>query len=258
MGAHERPAVCELCGTMPHREGCPERVRAVLLDAVRKYRAGNGVHLIDPRDARDLRPHVLDAAGRLIVLPAVFWASTSAVERALLGGRTGLYSFPTVELVEHLRTIIDGRSAIEIGAGHGVLAEALGIPGTDSYQQREPKYRAYYEAIGAAVVPYGPNVQQMDASSAVRHYKPEVVIGCWVTHKYDPRKHARGGNEVGIDELDILRHCAAYVSIGHEAVHKDKPIWDRKHAIEYPPFMASRALSEGRDFVAVFDGSGAI
>lgn len=211
--------------------------------------------VIDTSQVRDIRCDVLGADGRMRVLPAAFWAGTSAHERAMFGARTGIYSFPTVEFVDYLRELIAGRSAIEIGAGHGALAEALGIPGTDSYQQREPKYRKFYESNGFTIVPYGPHVVGMDASRAVRHFKPDVVIGCWVTHKYDPQQHARGGNEVGIDEADILRHCASYIVIGHEHVHRHKPIWDRKHTIAYPPFVYSRALSAGRDFVAVFDGA---
>lgn len=210
--------------------------------------------VIDTSNVRDLRPDALGADGRLRVLPAAFWEGTTAIERATFGMRTGLYSFPTLELVEYLRELIGGRMAIEIGAGHGVLAEALGIPGTDSYQQRMPRYRAIYEGIGQPIVPYGPRVVEMHASRAVRHYKPQVVIGCWVTHRYDPTQHERGGNEAGIDELDILRHCAAYVVIGHEGVHGAKPIWNRKHTIEFPPFVYSRALSAGRNFIAIFDG----
>jgi hypothetical protein len=210
--------------------------------------------LIDTRQLRDIRCDVLDADGRIRVLPAAFWANTTVHERAAFGLRMGIYSFPTVELVQYLRELIAGRSAIEIGAGHGVLADALGIPGTDSYQQRESKYRELYEQNGLVIVPYGPHVEKMHASRAVRHYKPEIVIGCWVTHKYDPKQHMRGGNEVGIDESDILRHCASYVLVGHERVHRDKPIWSRKHTIEFPPFVHSRALSEGRNFVAIFDG----
>jgi hypothetical protein len=188
------------------------------------------------------------------ILPAAFWASTTTDERALFGINTGIYSFPTIELVERLREIIDGRSAIEIGAGNGVLAEALGIPGTDSYQQVMPEYRLFYDMHGLPIVPYGPNVVEMHASRAVRHHKPQVVIGCWVTHKFKPEEAERGGNEVGIDELDVLQHCASYVFVGHERVHQYSRLWSQKHAIEFPPFVYSRALAGSRDFIAIIKG----
>jgi len=209
---------------------------------------------IDPTDVRDLRPLVLDAKGRMQILSTAFWENTTTQERALFGSRTGIYSFPTVELVEHLREIIGGRKAIEIGAGNGVLAEALGIPATDNFQQRMPFYSEWYRMQSLVTVPYGPNVIEMHASRAVRHYKPDVVIGCWVTHKYDPKQHDRGGNEIGIDEPDILRHCAQYIFIGNEKVHEKAPIWSRKHTISYPPFVYSRAHNGSRDFIAIFEG----
>jgi hypothetical protein len=207
-----------------------------------------------PADTLDISYDVLDENGRIRVLPAEFWSVTTAAERALFGRRTGIYSFPTVELVDRLRTLIDGRSAIEIGAGHGVLAEALGIPATDNRMQERHPYRAIYERIGQTPTRYGPNVIELHASRAVRRYKPRVVIGCWVTHKYDPERHDAGGNEIGVDEHDILRNCETYIMIGNEQVHEHKAIWSRIHRIEYPPYLYSRALNDSRDFLAVWPG----
>ena len=118
----------------------------------------NDTFVLDPGTIRDLAPEALDSSGRLRVLPAAFWAQTTRDERALFGHRHGLYGFPTVELVEHLRELIGGRAAIEIGSGHGVLADALGIPATDSRQQEREPYRSAILAAGQPTVPYGPNV----------------------------------------------------------------------------------------------------
>lgn len=208
---------------------------------------------IDPR-TRDISPDALGPDNRPRVLPAEFWAQTTRAERALFGHRHGVYSFPTVELVDRLREIIGNRSAIEIGAGHGVLADALGIPATDSRQQDKEPWRSQILAMGQAPVRYGPNVIEMDAATAVRHYRPDVVIGCWVTHRYDPRRHYAGGNEAGISEGAIIDRCALYVMVGHEYVHRGKPIWTRRHGIEHPPWLYSRAHHVGRDFIAAWGG----
>jgi len=209
---------------------------------------------IDLENLRDLTPLAMDDDGRLRILPAAFWASTTTEERAAFGHRNGLYSFPTIELVERLREIIDGRSAIEVGAGHGALAEALDITATDNFQQQMPKYRLIYAATRQPTVPYGPNVIGMHASRAVRHYKPQVVIGAWITHKYDPEHHERGGNEIGVDERDVLLNCEEYVLVGNEKTHLLNPIWARKHTIEYPDYVYSRAHNGSRDFIARFPG----
>lgn len=209
---------------------------------------------LDPATTRQLGPDVLDEHGRMRILPASFWAATTVEERALFGHTHGIYAFPTVELVERLTKIIDGRPAIEIGAGNGVLAQALGIPATDNRQQEMPKYKAIYEATRQPIVPYGPNIVDMHASKAVRHYKPDVVIGCWVTHKYDPQRHELGGNEIGIDLRDILANCKLFVHVGNERTHALSPIWQRRHEIEYPDWLYSRAHNGSREFLATWRG----
>lgn len=213
-------------------------------------------YILDEARIRDIADEVLDESGRIRVLPAAYWMTTTVQERALFGHRQGIYSFPTVELVEYLRALIDGRSAIEIGAGHGVLAEALGIPATDSMQQIKEPYRSVYERIGQPVVRYGPNVVDCHASRAVRRYRPQVVIGCWVTHKYDPARHEAGGNEIGVDELDIIHNCGTYVVVGNTLIHRHKGIWDRPHDVECPPWTFSRAQNGSPDFIAAWAGSG--
>lgn len=93
---------------------------------------------IDPARTRDLAPRLLDAAGAPRVVPAAALANTTPEERLRFGVEHGIYAFPTEELVAFLRDLIGGRSAIEIGAGHGRLAAALGIPATDNRQREGP------------------------------------------------------------------------------------------------------------------------
>lgn len=215
------------------------------------------VHAIHPDQVRDLAPDVLDEQGRLRLLPAEYWAATTWQERALFGHRHGIYGLPTIELVEHLRAIIGDRRAIEIGAGHGGLADALGIPATDSRQQEDPRYRrmVIHEGHGQQPVRYGDNVETYEASAAVAHYRPDVVIACWVTHRYERARPWAGGNEAGPDEGHIIDNCAEYVLIGHQRVHRHKRIWDRPHTIECPPYVFSRAgAGAGRDFIATWPG----
>jgi hypothetical protein len=209
---------------------------------------------LDPRKIRDIRPDVLGEDGRPRVLPAAYWASTSSDERSLFGVRAGIYSFPTVELVARLREIIGRRLAIEIGAGHGVLADALQIVSTDNCQQRLPEYRALYESNGWAIPPYGPKVIEIHASRAVRVFRPQVVIGCWCTPKLDPKCPEKGGNPTGVDELDVLRHCETYVLVGHKRVHQHSKIWEREPTVEFPDYVYSRAFDRGQDFIAVVKG----
>lgn len=205
---------------------------------------------VDPSRVRDISGDVIGLDGRMLVLPAAYWATTTRVERALFGHNHGLYSFPTVELVAHLKTVIGDRKAIEIGAGHGVLADALGIVGTDNFQQARSPWREHYQKIGHPAVPYGPNVVELDALRAVNRYKPDVVIGCWVTHKYDHRRNSAGGNDIGVNEQLLLDKVPTYVVVGNEHIHKGKAIWDRPHEVGFPEWVYSRAQNGSRDFIA--------
>lgn len=213
------------------------------------------VYLSDMTDVRDLAPYVIDEEGLPSIMPAAFYEQTTIKERYWLGHRYGLYLLPTVELCGWLGEHIGSRKAIEIGAGNGRLADWLGIPATDSKLQEDPAMvRLYGELGGQAPVRYGPNVEKLEAKKAVRRYWPDVVIGAWVTHKYNPRRHLLGGNQFGPDMSWILDHIDEYVLIGNEEVHAKNPLWDLPHGIQYLPFIYSRAVNGSRGFVAVWKG----
>lgn len=209
---------------------------------------------VDTTRIRDISSEVLDFTGRLRILPATYWAGVTVEERALFCHRHGIYNVPTVELVERLRTLIDGRSAIEIAAGTGALAAALDIPATDSRVQETEPIRSIIALQGQPPVPYGSNVECYDAYQAIRAYRPQVVIGCWATQKYDDRFPQLSSSAVGIDEHDIINRSETYILVGNERVHQDKQIWKRPHTIEYPPYVYSRAQNGTRNFIAVWPG----
>jgi hypothetical protein len=207
---------------------------------------------IDPSKVRDISPLLLDSAGRLKVVPAAVLAGTTRDERTLFGVRHAFYGFLTQELVDFLSQTIAGRSAIEIGAGHGGLAAALGIPATDNHQQDTPEISAYYRALKQPTVRYGGNVEKLDAAKAVAKYKPAVVVASWVTHRYDPSRQEAGGNQDGVTEEAIIDACDTYVLIGNERVHATKSTWTRPHEILRPSWLYSRAGNGSPDFIAIW------
>lgn len=203
-------------------------------------------------ETRDISSLLLDANGELkIVAAATLLEQTTPEERMLFCVRHAVYSLPTLELVERLKRIINGRSCIEIGAGNGVLAKALGIVATDNMQQNWPEVRAYYASIQQPVIRYGSNVLEIDANAAVLHYQPEVVLACWVTH-FDARQLEAGGKTYGVHEEVILDGCEEYVFVGNQRVHQHKTIWNRPHRLESPDYLYSRTLSGEPNFIARF------
>lgn len=208
--------------------------------------------VLDPKKTRDLAHLLLDAKGQLLVRDARELAQTTAEERLLFGVRHGIYGLPTTELLKFLRARLAGRSAIEIGAGHGMLAQALSIPATDNRQQEDPTIGAYYQSIGQPTIHYGNHVEKLDAERAVAKYRPQVVIACWVTHRFDEAAPQRGGSVTGVDEAAILRNCEEYIFIGNEQVHRCKPILSLPHEKITPPWLYSRALNGSPDFIAIW------
>lgn len=217
----------------------------------------SGLLVLDVAKHRDVTRDVTDETGRLKVMPAAFWAGTTMVERVLFGHKNGSYLLPTFELVDRLRDIIAGRPAIEIGAGNGVLAEALGIPATDSRQHELPEVAMQYQLCRQPTVTYGPNIEHLSAVAAVRHYRPKVVIASWVSRRYEPGDQARGiaagGNPGGVDESAIIEQCETYVLIGNQETHRLNKVWRYQPEVEFPPYLFSRAGNGTPDFIAIIN-----
>lgn len=145
----------------------------------------------------------------------------------VFGHTQALYGLATVELIDWLRGHIGAPDrALEVGAGCGVFGRALGVRSTDSFVQNRPEVRAFYERTRQPVVTYGPNVEMCDANQAAWRYRPEVIFGSWVTHKYSESAHHLGGSVYGIDEHDLLATpwLKKYIVYGNESVHDLKPI----------------------------------
>ncbi len=199
---------------------------------------------------RDISTIMLGEGGDPKPQPSHILATTTPSERAVFGHRNGIYGFVTLELLEYLRTLIAGRTAIEIGSGRGLLAGSLGIPATDSHMQEWPQVKAYYDMLRQPTITYGQHVEDLDYQAAIRHHKPQVVIASWVTHKYDPSRHEAGGNEFGVDEAWVIANCEEYIFIGNDAVHGQKPIWALEHTKERHPFIFSRSMHADKEFLA--------
>jgi len=193
----------------------------------------------------------LDAAclrdGVLQPMPASFYAVVPPKDLALWAHQRGFYSLPTVELIDWLRAEIGGRTAVEIGCGHGAIGRALGIPFTDSKQQELPEMRALYAQMGQPAIVYPGDVEHLTAAQAAEKYRPEVVIGAWITHRYRQDRHPLGGNAHGVDEEALLDKpfVREYVMIGHQRPHELKPLLRRKHEALNYPFVFSRSNDGG-------------
>lgn len=206
--------------------------------------------LIRDMDTAALDEVLLDEEGFCRPLPA---AELQDIPRDLFRlwcARNAVYSYPSLELVEWLRALIGDRSAIEVGAGNGHLGRLLGIPMTDSGMQLMPEIARHYESIGQVPTTPPPSVELLGAEEAVERHRPQVVIASWLTHRYRPGMTE--GNEMGPEESNIVSSVEAYVHIGNDGVHSQKPIWSLPHRKFYHDWLVSRASNEDLSHVAVW------
>lgn len=151
----------------------------------------------------------------------------------------GLYSFPTTELIDYLAGIIKGKRAIEIGCGHGIIGRALSIPITDSKMQEMPDIKLHYALIGQPTIEYPDDVEKLDARAAVRKYQPDVVIGSYITHKWNDR--TQSGNDWGVDTIELINSVTEYCMVGNLEQHtNDDPAIKYVKDIERHDFIVTR------------------
>jgi len=195
--------------------------------------------------------------GRLKVLPADTYKQFPHEHIIQFAHDHGIYGFPTSELLEFIAEELGAsrRNAIEIGAGNGVLSDALAITGTDSMMQSDPRVATYYNLFGQPQVTYGPNVKQLDGNSAVEFYKPSAVVAQWVTHLYNPQEHWREGNMYGVDEARIVKKVRKYIFVGNDAPHGKKPILSMPHREIRADWIVSRAFDPKLNVIWIWEKS---
>lgn len=211
--------------------------------------------LINNGDIRNdpAKEGAVDEAGQIRVLDAAFWQQFSQAEIAAFCVHHGIYSVPTTELLTWLCGQVGGRKTIEIGAGNGVMAQALGVTATDNWMQAWPDIKAHYVSIRQAPVKYGHHVEKLDAMVAIKKHKPKVVLAAWVTHKWNPRSPEREGNQWGVEEEKVVK-AATYIHIGNRHVHRNKPVLDLPHAELEAPWLISRAMNGSPNFIGIWNG----
>lgn len=154
----------------------------------------------------------------------------------------GLYTMPTTELIDYLAGIIKDKSAVEIGAGLGVIGRSLGIPITDNKMQEWPEIKARYDLMRQPTIKYPPDIIEMDALKAISHYKPEIVIGSYITHLWRPGMES--GNQHGVDTLKLIKSVPEYLMIGSFQTHRNDPAMPYLDKIEQHDFLYTRAGKE--------------
>ena len=200
---------------------------------------------------------LLDSEGFLKPVSASQIADVEQTHIAQWCTLNAIYQLPTIELIEWLKNAIGDRTAIEICAGKSGIGKALGIVSTDSYSQTLPELRSYFALAQVPIVEPPEYVKKMDANVAVTSYKPKVVIGSFVTQKFQEgdAENNIGSNIYGPDESDILALAETYIHVGNEITHKDKRILARPHESFSFDWVRSRAFNKDKNVIWVWNKS---
>lgn len=196
---------------------------------------------------------LLDDAGKLQVVPAKVLGAVPQLHLSIWGNKKGVYCFPTVELIDWFREKIAGRTAIEICSGNGAIGRALGIPRTDSYNQTTPQMLAYYALYQQTPIFPPEDVQKFEANEAVDYFKPDVVLGSYITQKYIPSDEGKVGSSLyGVDELAMLPKVKLYMAVGNTKSHHDKRINALPHEDYKFPWLFTRSMEPQGNLISVW------
>lgn len=209
------------------------------------------ISVIPMDNVKDLRPELMDG-NKIKLLPADYYKEVDWYSFRVFCHQMARYGIPTVELIEFVKKLIDGRSCIEIGAGTGDLGHYLGIKMTDSWQQTDPLVRMAYQNMKQPIVEYPPEVERIDALDAVKKYQPKVVVASWIT-PYSKHRTNFGSNPFGVKEAQILDLVDTFIHIGNLDVHWDKPIRKVGHLIIQKPWIVSRAKNQENNCIFIWD-----
>ena len=160
--------------------------------------------------------------------------------------KNAVYQVPTIELIEWIREKIDGRFAIEIGSGKNGIGKALGILSTDSWLQTDVAIQTLYAAVGQPTVVPPDYVEKIDAIEAVNKYRPQVVLGCFITHKWE--EGDTEGNMFGVAEEEIIKQ-ATYINVGNRITHRGKHILKVPHQEFQFPWLVSRSMDQSQNVI---------
>lgn len=192
----------------------------------------------------------LNTEQRAALVPSSYLQSLPWIDLVMWCHRTARYGLVTNELVEWLQAQVGSRKAIEIGAGQGDLGYHLGVHMTDSAVQLRPDQRLIYATLRQQPTNPPPDVERIDAATAVAKHKPDVVIGSWITQR------SLNGDEgfiFGVDEVALISSVETYIRVGNVNVHGRARALALPHREYAFPWLWSRAMDPRLNRIWVWD-----
>lgn len=217
------------------------------------FELSNGKEIKFDIDAIHLE-RLLDSKGRLKPVPTEWLSKQKHGNVQFFCTMNALYHLVTTELLDYLHKEINNRTALEICCGNDNIGYRLGIPMCDSFMQHFPHIKLVYDLNNQAITQPPVDTIKMEASKAIEAYNPQVVIGAFVTQKYDPKNSPNNpGSEYGVDEINILSKCETYICLGNKETHFDKKIYQLTHRELHFDFLFNRSHNPASNRMWIWD-----
>jgi hypothetical protein len=208
---------------------------------------------VDQKEIQALQAWAIDPdTTRLRLRPAADWHLWPHDTIRAWCVTAAIYCIPTLELVEWLKEKCTGKTCLEVGSGNNDLYFHLGIKGSDNYMQVNPAIALHLFSLGQMPTTPHHDVELADAENLVRKMKPDVVIGAWVTERFDKNDGGKGGNMFGPRSEYLIERCGSYILIGHERVHANIKALRLPHETLRFPWLVSRARDQERNAIFVW------
>lgn len=236
---------------------------------------------VDYARALEIVESLKGSDGRIYPIPYMYIKDDTLDTLNYVMQALGLYTFPTFELCEWLESQIDDNpeyephSAIEICGGTGWIGRQLRIPTTDVKNMENPEVQKIMLDSMSIPTIYANDVETLEASEAVNKYKPEIVIGSYVTSrqlvdKIDRKKAMTVGIKlpyggvmkqnlmdlvrkevkVGVDVQSICRKVYKVILVCNMRVHKNESYMSLPHQTLSFPWLVTRGdVSQARILV---------
>jgi hypothetical protein len=108
-----------------------------------------------------------------------------------------------------------------------------------TYRHIVPRFKLIVLTLGQETTAPPADVEILEAAKAVKRYRPDVVIACWLTQRWRPGDTQ--GSAAGVIEENLLANTLTYLHFGNEKTHGTKRILSRAHETFKFDWLVTRA-----------------
>ncbi len=194
---------------------------------------------------KELEEMLLSEDGTLKSVPCKKLHNVPEIAIAAFCTKHGRYQLITDELLQLIRPLIEGKKAIEIGAGAGDLAHHLGIKATDNYEGDNKTANVNGNEIKQTAIPFSSNVENINYKNAIHKYRPDVVIAAHFPHKQDMNRNYDGGTLNGLELSWVVEQVPLVIVLFNANLHAYRD-FDPTHGKHTTAFLKANDMLYSR------------